>query len=217
MGVIDSLKSLGMMTTLSYGAARLASGTRCFGYHRYRLLAVPRSGMPSMPGGYRVQSLSARDLAKYTIDVGIDVQAARFAQGLICIGVFNGERLCGVNWLTIGDFDEDEVRVRYVLPQGAAWDTGLWVTPERRMSRAFAALWAGSADWLAANGLNWSISRIADYNLASLNSHQRMHAVDIGRLLVLRVGNVQIGLGARPSLSRVDRGEAPRVTLPELV
>lgn len=216
MGVGSSLKTLGMGTALSYGAARLTNNVPWLGYHRYRLLAVPRAGMPKMPGGYRALTLSARDLADHAIDVDNSVQAARFAQGMVCIGAFAGAALCGVNWLTTGSFDEDEVRVRYVLPPGAAWDTGLWIPPERRMSRAFAALWAGSAAWLADHDLNWSVSRIADYNLSSLNSHRRMQAVDIKRLLALRVGNMQIILGATPCVARADHGAMPCVKVPEL-
>lgn len=201
--MLGNLKSLGMRTTLSYAAARLAARSGAFAYHRYLLMAVPRAGMPAMPRGFNAREIGADELRRLAIDASPDVQAARFGQGLACIGAFSGDELVGVNWLKRTSYDEDEVRVRLLLPADAAWDTGLWVAPERRLSRAFAALWAGTATWLAGQGLARSMSRIADYNLASINSHRRMGGVTLGSMAVTTIGGLQIAAGASPRLSYI--------------
>jgi hypothetical protein len=213
MAIVATMKALGPVTALSYGAALAVNRTSFIAWHRYRLIAVPRLGMPTMPRNYEVRELSSGDLNGFVIDVGPEVQRARFAQGMHCIGAFEHGNLVGVNWLTIGSFDEDEVRVRFLIPERAAWDTGLWVRPDRRLSRAFAALWAGTADWLAARELDWSMSRIADYNLVSLGSHRRMRARDIGQVAVLKLGAWQFSIGTRPHRTRLPGGAMPLVRL----
>ena len=205
MAVLGSLKALGLTTTLSYAAARAVANRGRIAYHRYCIVAVPGSGMPAMPRGLDVRPVAAAELKTFVIDATLSVQQARFDQGLACLGAFEAGDLVGVNWLTRGHFDEDEVHVRYVLPDDAAWDTGLWIRPDRRLSRAFAALWAGSAAWLAAHGLERSLSRIADYNLASLNSHRRMNGRTLGTMTVLRVGGTQIATQAKPHVTRGGR------------
>jgi hypothetical protein len=117
-------------------------------------VAVPVDGMPKMPRGFRVEALDANALAMYEIDISRDVQIARFAQGLTCLGAFNAkEELTGINWIGVEPFVEDEVHVRFSVPADAGWDTGLWVRPEHRLGRGFAALWAGTLNPLAqANG-----------------------------------------------------------------
>jgi hypothetical protein len=185
---IISLKMLGLAGVLSYAAARLAVKAGVLGYNRYTLVAVPVHGMPEMPRGFRVVPLDAAMLARFPIDVGLDVQSARFDQGMVCLGAFNSkDELVGVNWLGAEPFTEDEVHVRFAVPVDAVWDTGLWVKPQYRLGRGFAALWAGTALWLMAHGRVWSMSRIADYNLPSILSHRRMGALTVGHITAFRV------------------------------
>lgn len=202
MGIGGSIGTLGLATALSYAAARTGTVSKLFGWHRYRIVSVPVAGMPIMPRGHTVRWLEAGELARHAIDVDARVQMVRFAAGLSCIAAFAGEELVGVNWLGTEHYEEDEVRVRYVLPANSAWDTGLWVVPERRLGRAFAAVWAGTAEWLREHGLTRTMSRIADYNTASLQSHWRMDAVEVAKLAVLSIGDIQVGLGARPVFTR---------------
>lgn len=187
MPAIISLKMLGIAGVLSYAAARLAVKAGVLGYNRYSLVAVPVQGMPEMPRGFRVEPIDAAMLARYPIDVKVGVQSARFAQGMVCLAAFNAkDELVGVNWIGPGPFAEDEVHVLFAVPPDAGWDTGLWIKPKYRLGRGFAALWAGTAHWLIANGRLWSMSRIADYNLPSIHSHKRMGAVTIGHITAFR-------------------------------
>ncbi len=204
---MTTLQLLGVAGVLSYAAARLAARAGVLGYNRYTLVAVPVEGMPKMPRGFRVEALSAERLQGHKIDVSPEVQAARFAQGLVCLGAFNArDELIGVNWVGSGPFIEDEVHVRFSVPENAGWDTGLWVRPEHRLGRGFAALWAGTADWLRAQGRAWSMSRIADYNLPSLLSHKRMGAVTVGHITAIRFFRWQYMAEGKPRLVRVSSG-----------
>jgi hypothetical protein len=198
---------LGLAGVLSYAAARLAARAGMLGYNRYSLLAVPVEGMPKMPRGFRVGLLDTKALAQHQIDVPIEVQATRFAQGMVCLGAFNSkDELIGVNWIGRGAFVEDEVHVRFSVPNDAGWDTGLWVRPEHRLGRGFAALWAGTAEWLRGQGCAWSMSRIADYNLPSILSHKRMGGVIVGHVTALRFFRWQWMAEGRPRMVRVTGG-----------
>jgi hypothetical protein len=198
---------LGVAGLLSYAAARLAARAGMLGYNRYSLLAVPVEGMPKMPRGFRVDYLDAEALAQHQIDVSVEVQATRFAQGLVCLGAFNSKNeLVGVNWIGRGPFVEDEVHVRFSVPNDAGWDTGLWVRPEHRLGRGFAALWAGTAEWLRGQDCAWSMSRIADYNLPSILSHKRMCGVIVGHVTAVRFFRWQWMAEGRPRLVRLSGG-----------
>jgi hypothetical protein len=198
---------LGLAGLLSYAAARFAAQSGMLGYNRYSLLAVPVEGMPKMPRGFRVDYLDADALAQHQIDVPIEVQATRFAQGLVCLGAFNSKgELVGVNWIGRGPFVEDEVHVRFSVPNDAGWDTGLWVRPEHRLGRGFAALWAGTAEWLRGQDCAWSMSRIADYNLPSILSHKRMGGVIVGHVTAVRFFRWQWMAEGRPRLVRLSGG-----------
>jgi hypothetical protein len=201
------LQMLGLAGVLSYAAARFAARAGMLGYNRYTLVAVPVDGMPQMQRGFRVEVLDAAALTGHRIDVSPDVQAIRFAQGLTCLGAFNAKGdLVGVNWIGIDPFVEDEVHVRFSVPIDAGWDTGLWVKPEHRLGRGFAALWAGTADWLHAQGRRWSMSRIADYNLPSILSHRRMGAVTVGHITVIRFFRWQWMAEGRPRVIKLGGG-----------
>lgn len=193
MGIAATLGELGPVGFASYATGRLLERVPGLAWHRYRLIAVPRTGMPAMPRGHSATVLDEMGIVHHAAMLDLPRAAIRhrLRQGMSCIAAWRGERLLGVNWLTEGAFEEDEVAVRFVPPPGCAWDTGLFVCPAERGGRAFAALWAGSADWMAARGLEWSLSRIADHNVASWRSHCRMGGRAIGSVAALSVGGRQ--------------------------
>lgn len=205
---------LGAMGFASYALSRLAAKTRVFSYSRYALVAVPRAAMPKMPRGYRVRALDPAMLACFEIDVSQDTQLYRFAQGLTCLGAFNAKNeLIGVNWVGTSRFVEDEVHVCFSVPENAGWDTGLWVKPQHRLGRGFAAIWAGTAQWLQEQGRDWSMSRIADYNLSSILSHKRMGAEMVGHVTAIRFFRWQWMNEGRPRVVRVDGGAPADIAL----
>src|SRR3546814_15141719 len=64
-----------------------------------------------------------------------------------------------------------------------------------------------------ARELDWSMSRIADYNLVSLGSHRRMRAREIGQVAALKLGAWQFSIGTRPHRTRLPGGAMPLVRL----
>lgn len=196
MAVITTLatiKLLGGASALSYGLARLTADWRWLNYRGFRLIAVPAHALPKMPRGYRIVKLDAEALANHVIDIPHNEQTARFEHGLECLAAFNSvNELVGVIWMGHDGYSEGNAQFTYRPPANGAWDTGLWVHPDHRMSRAFAALWAGARGWLETHGLDWSYSVVTDYNVASLRSHSRLGMVILGRMLILRIGNWRV-------------------------
>ncbi len=199
MAVWTNIMTLGALGITSYLVAKMAKRGGSFDYHRYALIAVPVNAMPKMPRGFRTEILDAAALANHVIDAPTHVKDERLAKGLICLGAFNAkDQLTGVTWLSTEPFLEDEVYVRFEVSKNASWDTGLWIAPQFRSGRSFAALWAGTAAWLSAQNRSWSVSRIADYNLPSILSHKRMASVELGHMVVVRLGRWQFSTRARP-------------------
>lgn len=215
MGWAVTYRTLGPKGFASYALARAASAVPHTAYHRYYIVAVPRAGMPAMPRGHSVRALNVSEINYIAagLELTPEVIDFRLRQGMCCLAAFRGERLLGVTWLTEKPFDEDEVAVRFVPPPGAAWDTGLYIRPEDRGGRAFAALWAGTAEWLADRGLNWSVSRINDYNDVSWRSHARMGGRRLDTLAAFRIGDHQWIMSARPRHVRLRDGVQPPVLL----
>ena len=215
---IISLKMLGAAGLASYAAARVMARMDRLSYYRYAVVAVPTHNMPKMPKGFRVEALSLEDLKQHEIDVTADVQRQRIADGLICLAAFNRkDALVGVTWVAERYYTEQDVNIRYLVPDHACWDTGLWIKPEYRLSRAFAALWAGVAEWMDARGFTWSISTISDYNLPSLMSHKRMQARTLGHVVVLRLFNWQFATTVTPRFARPGNSPAAELDIGRLL
>lgn len=209
-----SFKVLGLIGLSSYAAAYLSARLSKVAWYRYQLIALPVEALPDLPRGYTARLLDAEALAAQTIDIDRAAQADRFARGLRCLAAFdrNGA-LAGVTWLGRGTHSESDLNIRYALPANAAWDTGLWVPEEKRMGRAFAATWGATKHWLRREGLEWTMSSIADYNIPSLLSHRRLGSRPLGHVCILRIGRLQITPGARPLISIVGRSATPVVRL----
>jgi hypothetical protein len=214
MGWATTFRTLGPAGSASYALSRVVEHIPGLVYRRYRIVAVPRHSMPAMPRGHAARPLDDAELRAAAAplaltDATIDY---RRAQGMTCLGAFRGDRLLGVTWLTDRPFDEDEIAVRFVPPPGAGWDTGMYLRAEERGGRGFAALWAGTAAWLAARGLDWSMSRINDYNDASWRAHRRLGARCVDTLTAVRFGGRQ-WLPGRPASGRGGAASRPVILL----
>jgi len=196
-----AFKVIGAIGLASYAIAYLCARRRHLAYHRFKIIAVPATGLPAMPRGYAWRALAPAELADHPIDVGSQVQAERFAARLDCLGVFDPKgALVGVSWIGKHSQDDPLFGIRYALPPGTAWDTGLWVPEDKRMTRAFSAVCAALGEWLRREGLEWTMSSIADYNVASITAHRRLGAHELHSVIVVRLGPLQISIGARPLL-----------------
>ncbi|MCH8684313.1 hypothetical protein [Pedomonas mirosovicensis] len=209
-GQLDRWADFSWQTTRAFG---LLPG---LGFHRYILTAVPRQAMPAMPRGYTVETLSAAQCAGMNLGTSPEAVAYRLSMGCDALAAFNRkDQLVGVFWLTASPFREDEIDLWYDTQGQGAWDLGLYVPPEHRATRAFAALWAGAGAWLDARGLGWSFSRITDYNAASLSAHARLQGWRLGTVWAISMGQWQLtgsSLLERPHWHRVG-GNAPVIRL----
>ncbi len=204
MPMTQTINMLGLFGASSYVAARLARASGLAAFHRYAILAQPRAGLPPMPRGYRVAQLDPAELSAHAVDASPAVQALRFGARLTCLGVFDPkDKLTGLVWLGTGSYREDEVEVCFRLPPESCWDTGLWIAPQHRLGRSFAALWAGVGLWMEQHGYTHSFSRIADYNLPALNAHRRMGGVVAAHHSFMQVGAWQWSYATRPRLIRL--------------
>lgn len=209
-----SLKVLGMMGLASYAVAYVCSKRRYISYHRYKLIAVEAARLPEMPRGYSYRELEPAELASHRIDIDVAAQAERFAQGLRCLATFDrAGTLVGVAWVTRHFHHEGDLQIRYVLPGNAAWDTGLWIPEDKRMGRAFSAVWASIKDWLHKEGLSWTLSSIADYNISSILAHRRLGARRLRYIVVVRIGRFQLTIGARPMIAILGKSPIPAIHL----
>lgn len=199
-----TIQMLGLIGAASYLVARLARRSGRGVFHRYAIVAQPRAALPAMPRGFVVREIGAEELARRAIDIAPEVQARRFAEGLTCLAAFDAkQRLTGLIWLREHRHDEDEVAVRFLLPKEACWDTGLWIAPEYRLGRTFAALWAGAGLWMDARSLTHSLSRISDYNLPALLAHKRMGASVLAHRIFLQLGGWQWSARTQPRLVKL--------------
>jgi hypothetical protein len=207
-----SLKVIGAIGMASYALAYLCTRARHLAYYRFEIVVVDAKGLPGLPRGYSWRVLDRQELAAHSIDVDAEAQRARFADGLQCLVTFDRSgALAGVSWMGKRSHEDPQYGVRYMLPANAAWDTGLWVPEDKRMTRAFSAVWASIGEWLAAEGLDCTISSIADYNAASIASHRRLGARRLRTITVLRLGSLQLTLGAWPWLRWHGRTDPPTV------
>ncbi len=129
--------------------------------------------------------------------------AQRFAQGHICYAATVKGQFAGYIWIARERYVEDEVRCVYVIadPSTGVWDYDVYVEPRFRLGRTMARLWKAVDDVLAAQGVQWSFSRINRFNRASVRSHGRLGAVDVGRALFAVVGSRQCHTVQPPALA----------------
>lgn len=181
-----------MVSLVSYGLAKVMLATGWLGWHRLHVVALPRANLPAMPRGYSMRALTPSEFAELDMDSGAAIQADWLGQGFDCLGVVTPKgALAGVVWMGTNQAREGNIALDFVLPQQVAWDTGMWVHPDYRAGRAFAALWAGVGEWMDRRGLHYSYSVIADYNVASLTAHRRLGLAVLANLRVIRIGRRQ--------------------------
>ncbi|MFO1320406.1 MAG: hypothetical protein U1F52_12390 [Burkholderiales bacterium] len=136
----------------------------------------------------------------------------RLAEGAVCMAAFSKGRMIGFQWLSLGPYEEDDVRTRFdPSPAGrAAWDYDIFVDPDHRLGRAFVRLWDATNLFLRERGIPWSMSRISAFAPESRRSHASMEAVRIGTCLYLCVGSLQLSFLSRAPWMHVGFSSARR-------
>lgn len=167
---------------------------------RYYLVAQPVAEASLLPPG-RGKKIEVRLILEQEQDEiarqcprPASVIQSRFEQGAKCLAAFKEEKFIGFLWLLIGNYQEDEVRARYIpLPAGqAAWDFDVYVAPDFRLGFTFPRLWDEANSLLNKNGIRWTCSRISAFNVGSLESHARLGTISLGSAIFFCAARWQI-------------------------
>jgi hypothetical protein len=166
----------------------------------YRLVAQP-VGNPALAGvrpdpGTVVRRIGPDDPVVADLPRPRAVIEQRFADGSECHVAWVKGRFAGCIWIARGHYVEDEVRCVYRIADAArgVWDYDVYVEPSLRLGRTMSRLWKAVDDTLAAEGVTWSFSRIHRFNATSMRSHERLGAIAVGDLIVLRLWAAQLSL-----------------------
>jgi hypothetical protein len=202
VGFSQTIRQLGWLDGWLYALARALAGMsgNRIRIHKYYLAVQPvakKSWLPPRRG----QSFEIRQVAEFDPLVKQFPRphfAApyRFNQGAVCFVALNAGTLAGFLWLTLGPYQEDEVRCRYIpLPLGkSAWDFDVYVEPEHRNGIVFLKLWDEANRFLTVHQFQWSLSRISAFNRGSILSHSKMGTRRIGAATFLSMGRWQIAV-----------------------
>lgn len=186
---------------------------------RYQFFAQPVPQTPPTPpraaGKCRIRIVDAHDPVVSAFPRPPHVVARRFADGATCFVAEMGDRFAGFLWLARGAYEEDEVRCRYELvpPALCAWDFDVYVEPDFRIGRSFSRLWEAANAHLAAQGVQWSLSRISAFNPASLAAHRRLGIRQLGTATFLVLGAAQFSFHGRTPFFSICTNHARRPQL----
>jgi len=197
--IADAIRHLGLVDGVLAVTARLIRRVS-FGRVRlikYYLLAQPiiqNPQTPSRSSRIEVFLIRADDAVTSEFPRPSAVIARRFSDGALCLVARSGGRFAGFLWLSLGPYEEDEVRCRYgTLPERfTAWDFDVFVHPQFRMGRTFVQLWYAANALLHERGVEWSFSRVSAFNAQSLRAHRRFGARRVASAVFLCVGPMQL-------------------------
>lgn len=214
--LVTLIRELGFVDACFYVVDRLSSalsGKRAR-LHKYHFMAQPVAASPWLPprrgAHFEVRRLHRGDPALRIFPRSERAFPHRFDQGAVCLAAFKSQEPIGFLWLSLGPYQEDEVRCRYVpLPQGkAAWDFDVYITPEHRSSPVFLRLWDEANHLLRSQGVGWSFSRVSAFNPLSAASHSRMGAFRIGAAVFATFGRWQLSVASLPPYLHLSRHSA---------
>src|SRR5271166_290458 len=196
--LMSPFKEFGFFAGLFYSAdrvlQRLSPHLRLY---VYELLAQPVPDVPLLPPrlskGLEMREIRAGDPEVADMPARPDIKELRFKQNATCLGAFQKGQFIGHIWFCFHEYEEDEVRCTFVLPEGkqAVFDFDLYVFPEYRMGLGFAGIWNGANEFLRRRGVKVSYSRLTRFNLASRRAHRQLGARRVGRMLVLQAWGVE--------------------------
>lgn len=184
---------------------------------RYQFFAqpVPQTAPPPATGKCQVRIVSADDPIVREFPRPPQVIARRFADGATCFVAQMGERFAGFLWLARNAYEEDEVRCRFELVPApiCAWDFDVYVEPDFRIGRSFSHLWQAANAHLAAQRVQWSLSRISAFNPASLAAHRRLGIRPLSTATFIVLGPAQISFLPRAPFIHIGHKSSHRPVL----
>lgn len=204
--IFQTVQALGVANGLLYLVSRVldrvsAGSVRLL---RYRIVAQPigNAGLRALRADSTtiVQPTPANSPIVAAFPRPPQVLRRRYEGGAECFTAVVRTAFAGFIWFQRNAYDEDEVRCRYILaaPERCVWDFDVHVEPRFRLGRTLARLWQAVDAHLAAQGIQWSFSRISAFNAASTGAHARLGTIDCGSATFLCVGAVQLALLSTP-------------------
>jgi hypothetical protein len=120
--------------------------------------------------------------------------ARRFAGGAVCFLARRDNRTTGHLWVTMSSYCEPVHRCQFAPqpPGKVAWDFDMWISPEERMSPTFARLWDQCYSYLYKKGIRCTCSCVSAFNLAALQTNQRMGASELRKMYFFGIGPVEL-------------------------
>ena len=195
----ENITQLGLGTTILYLIDRAGNGLGLQRWIFVYAITAQRIGLRRILSADRMTEIDVKILRGYTRDLdGLPITRnlaeERFANGSICVCVSRRSELIGCVWFSRDTHIEDEVRCRYVLAPKTitAWDFDVFVPERLRGGLTFALVWQAAEEYLCAEGVDWSLSRISAFNVKSLTAHERLGATRLGRVVFLLIGPVQL-------------------------
>jgi hypothetical protein len=189
-------RELGVVTTISYAFARLLQRLLKLDMIHYHFYAQPISRTPRVPerksSQYVFELLHQNSTLLTQLDRPDYVIENRFDQGAVCIAARKGDLFLGCIWLIKNRYVEDEVRAVYHFPDSTVWDFDVYVSPTKRLTPLFAALWDKADSWIKSQGAQASLSRISAYNASSIRAHVSSGAKKIGWMIAIRGNRYQL-------------------------
>ena len=200
--MVKKLKSLvielGWGATVLYGLSRIIEHfgpfSRLIYYHITLQPIQTKPRLPAHRGGnfsFRVLTEKA-DILK-SLPRPSKIIESRFKQGSVCIVATLGEEFVGCIWLQLTPYREDEVRSIYKpISPDIAWDYDVYLCESHRMGILFTKLWDEAEEYLRSKSIKFTASRISGFNSKSLNSHRRLGAITVQRIVYLVIGSLQL-------------------------
>jgi GNAT superfamily N-acetyltransferase len=203
-----TIGELGLFGTCLYAANRITEklfDKRLF--YDYAIVVQPISpGRERRNNPYVTHVYDSAESADFLVErfpAPRSVVLSRFRQGAVCVALEKAGEYVACAWLALDGYMEDEVRCRFVpLPADeTGWDFDVYVDPDCRGTMVFLRIWQAVSNYYAERGRRWSLSRISNFNRASLHAHQSMGATIIGRAVFCSVGPWQLAFSTmRPRL-----------------
>jgi len=220
-------KIVGPFKEFGWGAGWLYAADRVlrrlsprFGLYFYEMMAQPIVTKALLPASL-ARNIEYIELLEGHPDIArmparTDIKAQRFRHGARCLAAYKKGELLGYAWFSRGQYEEDEVRCTYVLgsPADSVFDFDFYVMPEHRMGIAFMAIWHGANEFLRAQGVAHTFSRMTRFNLASRRAHRRLGAVCVARAWFLQLGPLELMVSDSQPFAGLTWRSSQRVTLP---
>ncbi len=192
------IQQLGYSATVSYLISTFLEKICGIEMHHYRFYSQPISATPRVAthklDRYQFSWLDKPEKILDELQRPRQVIENRFQQDSICLVAAQKDKLQGCLWLNKSKYIEDQVRATYHFPENTVWDYDVYVTPKKRFTILFAALWDTADTWMKEHNYVSSLSRISVENAPSIRSHEAAGAKQIGWMIAIIIKHWQITL-----------------------